>query len=1118
MNWSLSVWMLLPLFFAFQPVKLFAQAGCPSVNAGADQNTSCAAPCANLNASYFNVGRTTSYTVVPVPYAPNSFTTGNPVLVNIDDTWTDVIDLTFNFCFFGTMYNKIVVGSNGIISFDTTYANDFCNYDLTMSGGIPDNGLPTNSIMGVYQDIDPTFMGSIYYEIMGVSPCRKFVVTYYDVPYYGDPNSIDPSYCIDPIFATTQIVLYETTNAIDIFSKDKPNCTDWNDGLAIQGIQNATGALAYSVPGRNNTVFSLTNDGYRFLPNGLSIVSFSWLLNGSIIGTNTSIQVCPVTSTTYTAQAVYTACDGTQIIETDNVVVNPVGVVQGTVSVSQQPNCNFPASGALLASGAGGTGPYSYAWSNGATTAAVSGLPAGTYTVSITDASGCSTTKTATLTIPVITATLPVIQDVTCNGGNDGSINVAGTGGALPYSYQWSSGGNTGTINNLTAGNYTCTITDAGGCTVVANATVTEPLALTAAVNVVDVSCFGFSDGSAQLNVSGGTGIFTYAWNTIPVQNTALASNLPANIFSCVVTDAAGCTKTFFATVYEPNLMVVSDLITQPSCTTSVTGDVQISVSGGVGPYSYAWPGHPWTVSTVTSLPPGNYSYVVTDQHGCSDTTFITIQQITPVEITLTKRDVHCYGEQNGNITVVVDSGIAPFNYAWSPPVDTTAALDSLSAGFYSVVVTSAEGCTAMDTISVLQPPMLVVTAQLQPARCCYGEDVLLSASGNGNLVWSNGAVADSLTLTALSSQTYVVTLTDAAGCFDLDSVQLIVDPLPLVSCSADSVCLGSPTHFTNSSSVASGSISSWDWHFDNGSTSPLFAPALVLNHAGNNPVTLIAQTDRGCIDSAGFNARVWTLPVPLLSADKLSGCPPLEILLTSQSTVADGQIDELVWWLDTYTGVSGDSLNVVLMDNGFYDVSLEVTSSYGCISDTTYADYIHAYKMPVADFTYLPSSPSVFLPRVEFYDQSFYADKWFWTFGDSGSVSNDVNPAHVYAVPGEYIVQLVVESDDGCRDTTEMPVIIKNDYALWVPSAFSPNNDGKNETFTVKGFNYSAYQLRVFDRWGELLFESGDPEKGWDGSYQGGSAAEGVYIYVVNYKDIFNEGHTLTGRVTIIH
>jgi hypothetical protein len=171
----------------------------------------------------------------------------------VDDRWSNIINLPFNFCFFGTTNNRLVVGSNGAISFDLTNANTGSGY--VINGPIP-SATPVNlhnSILGPWHDMDPTNRGDLYYSIGGTYPCRSFTISWYEVPMYGDPNSVSSSICPDPLFEVQQIVLYETTNAIDIFIQNKDFCAQWNGGLAIEGIQNAAGTVAYTVPGRNAT-------------------------------------------------------------------------------------------------------------------------------------------------------------------------------------------------------------------------------------------------------------------------------------------------------------------------------------------------------------------------------------------------------------------------------------------------------------------------------------------------------------------------------------------------------------------------------------------------------------------------------------------------------------------------------------------------------------------------------------------------------------------------------------------------------------------------------------------------------------------------------------------------
>ena len=200
------------LFFVFlsQFILLIkAQPGCPSVNAGNDVALPCGTNCAHLNASFFQTGNTTSYGVSSIPYTPFAYNSGTATLVNIDDVWSSVISLPFNFCFFGNAYNQLVIGANGLITFDLTQAGGYCIWNTTASGSLPTTNVYGNSIFGPYHDIDPSLGGNIYYHVIGSAPCRTFIVSYDGVPMFDSGLF---SSCWGISNATQQIVLYETTN------------------------------------------------------------------------------------------------------------------------------------------------------------------------------------------------------------------------------------------------------------------------------------------------------------------------------------------------------------------------------------------------------------------------------------------------------------------------------------------------------------------------------------------------------------------------------------------------------------------------------------------------------------------------------------------------------------------------------------------------------------------------------------------------------------------------------------------------------------------------------------------------------------------------------------------
>src|SRR3569832_735756 len=192
----------------------------------------------------------------------------------------------------------------------------------------------------------------------------------------------------------------------------------------------------------------------------------------------------------------------------------------------------------------GGTAPYSYQWSpTGGNSITANNLSAGTYSITVTDANGCSVISSASVSQPsLLTAAASTVSNVSCNGGNNGSATVIPGGGTTPYTYQWSSGGYTAIENNLAAGTYTITVTDANGCSTTSTATITQPAVVTANItNSSNVTCNGGNNGTATVTAGGGTGTYTYAWNTNPMQLSAIATALSAGTYSVVVADANGC-------------------------------------------------------------------------------------------------------------------------------------------------------------------------------------------------------------------------------------------------------------------------------------------------------------------------------------------------------------------------------------------------------------------------------------------------------------------------------------------------------------------------------------------------------------------------------------------------
>jgi gliding motility-associated-like protein len=357
----LSLWLA-----AFTFSAIAQQYPCPFVNAGSDVNLPCGSNCTTLNATYLNAKATTTYRVDSIGYSPYSYLSGvapGPPFYTQDDYYGGIIPLPFKFCFFGNSYSKCVIGNNGMMTFDTTYAGGPNPWPLAAAPQLPSPSQQLNSIMGPYMDIAPFLLAVphdsnyINYATIGTAPCRKFVVSFYNVPFYNTGT------CPGNLL-TSQMVLYETTNVIEIYIGAKISCASWNSGLAIEGIQNANGTLGYPVPGRNNSVWSVVNDGYRFSPNGPSTVTVDWYQGGTHLGSGTSVLVCPPNnrSTAYNATATYHNCGGDSVVVNDVVQVN----VLQSAGVTQYLSCPSPTASVNM--NATGTGTWTALSTNPSTT------------------------------------------------------------------------------------------------------------------------------------------------------------------------------------------------------------------------------------------------------------------------------------------------------------------------------------------------------------------------------------------------------------------------------------------------------------------------------------------------------------------------------------------------------------------------------------------------------------------------------------------------------------------------------------------------------------------------------------------------------------------------------
>ena len=443
----------------------------------------------------------------------------------------------------------------------------------------------------------------------------------------------------------------------------------------------------------------------------------------------------------------------------------------------------------------GGTAPYFFAWSGGTantTGDTITGLLAGMYSVTVSDANGCTFNDDVTILAPPAIDIDIAFTQVSCNGGSDGTATATVTGGADGFTYSWDNGQQTGqTASQLGVGQHILVATDQTGCQASDTVIVTSvnPL-VPVSIESGTVSCFGGNDGSATIGVGGGTEPYSYTWNTTPVQDSSTAIGLTAGIYEVFVTDVNGCALTPISiTVNEPPVLVIDTIIpTDPLCNNSDDGAVLVVPSGGTPSYSYQWSGSSSITNTANNLTAGTYSVTVTDANGCTTnaSTFLSDPLILVAQISTTPTS--CNGGKDGRIKVdTVLGGFGPYSYSIDGVsfLPTEIIFFGLFGGNYDVTVEDANGCTFVESVLIEEPPLIVV--DLGPdVELDLGQSIELEAFINttDSLIYQWESLDSTLTcfdcpnptVTPTSTTEYFVTVIDTNGCEATDDIIVVID------------------------------------------------------------------------------------------------------------------------------------------------------------------------------------------------------------------------------------------------------------------------------------------------------------------------------------------------------
>ena len=729
---------------------------------------------------------------------------------------------------------------------------------------------------------------------------------------------------------------------------------------------------------------------------GISPFTYSWS-NGS-----TTEDITNLSAGAYTV----IVTDSLGCVTSTNATINN-SIPQTVSATTTNESCNN-ANGTITLTVTGGAAPFTYNWSNGATTQNLTNLSAGTYDVTVTDSLGCVATTTATITNSTAPSISMIATNANCNQA-DGSIDLTVVGGTSPYNYNWNNGSTAEDISSLAIGTYAVKVTDVLGCSVIDSISISSTSAPVLALTMNNANC-NQTDGTIDLTISGGVSPYTITWSN--AATTEDLNGVGAGNYSVIVSDISGCSVSATIALGNNNGPAITTTAVDASCLNN-NGSVDITISGGATPYTFVW-SNGSTSEDVLNLSSGSYSVTVSDFTGCQVLSTSVINAASTPVSSLASSSSNC-NQNNGSINLTVSNGSAPYAFVWSNGA-TTEDINSLTTGWYKVSITDAAGCNISDSIFVgnLNGPS-VISTQVQ-STCGYANaSINISITGGISpytINWSNGATTTNIS--SLAANNYFVTVTDAAGCSVIDSFTITTTVAPTIALSMNNSGCGLSNGTIDL--TISGGVSPYSNIWNNGATTEDLSSLATGNY-------FVTVTDAAGCTVAG-SILVGNNLSPVLSATVIN-----ETCLNS-----DGAID--------VTTTGGTSPFIYLWNNGATsedltslaagNYSVTVTDVNGCSASTS-ATIISSPTSPVATLTAATANCNQSNGQINLSVSNGTAPySYLWS---NGQTTEDINNI----AAGNYIVTITDAAGCAIQDS----IFVSNTNGPVITSTFNPSTCG---------------------------------------------------------------------------